>query len=159
MNKIKHFRLWATCLFLFLTTSAAYAVFPIPRPGYLGWYSPASRMIWCSDHSSCMHEVGHKLDDQAGWVSSSQAYIYQVEIYMIVSTSSAQDGSINPDKSEPFQVFALFYDRSNPDREKLKELYATMFEKADGREENMPPAFRQFYNWPLATRWIQEYVR
>lgn len=153
-------KLWRLLALMFvagLLVEAAYAIFPIPRAGAQGVYTWGN-MIWCTSHSSCMHEVGHMLDDRAGWISHSPKYIYAVELYMIVETANGSDGNWNPDRSKPFGVFAIFYHRSNPDYRLLQELYASMFGQADGQEQNMPEVFRPYYNWRLAPQLIRQYV-
>ena len=39
-----------------------------------GKYNAWSGLIWCTSELSCIHEVGHKLDDMAGWPSRSAEY-------------------------------------------------------------------------------------
>jgi hypothetical protein len=40
-----------------------------------------------------------------------------------------------------------------------EELYADMFLQSDGGETNMPLEFRQFYDWKLAEKLVEEYER
>lgn len=141
---------------VFLAISA-FTLLPFPRPGVLGQYSPITKTRWCTTHDSCLHEIGHELDDRAGQVSRSKAYIDAIDVYMIVQTSHSPDGSWDPNQSKPFNIFAIFYDRDHPDYRLLSELYATMFAQADGQEANIPAAFRPFYDWPLAERLTQPY--
>lgn len=142
----------ALVMFVFLLATAF-------RLQWNGVYTPGIGMIVCSSHRSCVHEVGHKLDDQAGWISRSPEYRNEIQVYMIVATSRASDGSINPDKSKPFQVFAFFMNPGEPDYNRLREFYATMFEQAGGQQQNMPPSFQRFYNWPLAQQYLRQYAQ
>jgi hypothetical protein len=121
-----------------------------PPPGSTGYYWLGQ--IWCTDRASCMHEVAHKLDDEAGWISGTPGYIAMLELYMAVGTHAAP---------EPFYVFTMFFLRDDlgPDPELLREIYATMFEQADGRSDRMPEIFRPFYDWTRADVLIEEYVR
>ena len=109
---------------------------PVPRPHALGYYT-WNGTIWCTSRASCLHEVGHALDDRAGWISSELGFIAAMENYTIARTRRS-DG--------------------RPDAEALRELYADIFAGAEGKAENMPEPFREFYDWPRAAELIEEYV-
>lgn len=133
---------------------SAYVVLPLPRPGVKGYYFGFG-LIWCTDRTSCLHEVGHLLDDRAGWISKSKQYIGAVELYETVQALR----SPNPDMAwKTFTVFFYQNRPDGPDRSLLMELYATMFAAAGGKPENMEPSFRHFYNWQLAAELIRKYA-
>lgn len=131
---------------------------PLPQKGLLGRYSHTTGWIWCTTRSSCIHEVGHKLDQRAGWISHSDDYIYAIEIYMLVQTGNSPDGSWDPELNEPMHVFSAFFNRSTPNYVNLEELYASMLAEAGGKPDNMPPIFRPFYDWNAADRYVSQYA-
>ena len=58
-----------------------WAFIPLPFPTRIsggrvvrGRYNAWSGLIWCETKRICIHEVGHKLDDLAGWPSRSAEY-------------------------------------------------------------------------------------
>ena len=59
-------------MFLALT----FLPYSIAKPGFRvdGAYNTWSGLIWCRTEEACIHEIGHKLDDMAGWPSSSAEY-------------------------------------------------------------------------------------
>lgn len=135
-------------------TVAAYATLPLPRPGVKGYYFGFG-LIWCTDHKSCLHEVGHMLDDRAGWVSRSKQYIGAVELYEMVQALRS------PDPQTAWKTFTVFFYQNRPDgpdRRLLMELYATMFAEAGGKPQNMDESFRNFYNWQLADKLASQYA-
>lgn len=109
---------------------------PLPRPGDAGFYT-WNGTIWCTTRSSCIHEVGHALDDQAGWISGSTAFVHAVETNTNLRVRRGN---------------------GSPDATALKELYAQMLAGSGGRVENMPIPFRTFYDWDTARRMIEKYA-
>lgn len=119
-----------------VTLGMAYYSVPIPRPHMLGYYT-WNGTIWCTDHESCLHEVGHMLDDKAGWISASPEYLAVLEAYTPLDVRM-------PD--------------GQPDRTALMEFYAQAFEFTGGMPDRMPVQFRDFYDWQKASVLIQEYA-
>jgi len=114
---------------------------PIPSsPDHTGIYNTWSGLIWCSHEMACIHEVGHKLDDLAGWVSKSPEY---------------QEA-----------VTALGYEyftENNPHGRDISfsnhtEAYAEIFTLSFGQEQNMHPSLRQFYDWDRASQLLEKYA-
>lgn len=128
------------CLVIFLVIAFIAALLPIPRTGQHGAYNSFSGLFWCDTRSACLHEIGHAIDQQAGWISDSGSFRKAVEVYVL----AGQDGiSIR-------MVDKLLTTRQIPSR----ELYASLFDWAGGKTENMPECFRQFYNWQEGERLI-----
>lgn len=126
-------------LILLVLFSAAWAVYwsvPIPRPGDNGFYT-WNGTIWCTTRPTCIHEVGHALDDRAGWISNSPAFIAAMERYTTMRTRFAN---------------------GEPDPVALKELYAYLYQGAKGEKRNMPIPFQKFYNWKLGHELMKEFV-
>lgn len=132
---------------------SSFTLLPLPFDSDRGEYNTWTGMIWCTDHAACVHEVGHKLDQQAGWVSGSREYSYAIQLYMGAQLGAAAD----PANTLTYRVFDTFF--VHPDPGRLRELYALMFEKADGIAARMPVDFQQFYDWKLARQLLQETVR
>ena len=86
-----------------------------------GVYNQATNTITCIPEV-CLHEVGHRLDDEAGFG-------------MAASRDAEFRAVIRP---------YLTYSRESLTYE---EVYAMMFEAAGGQEELMPEQLREFYDW------------
>lgn len=123
-------------LLVALLSLSAVAFLPLPLPGTIGMYNSWSGLIWCTSELTCMHEVGHKLDDMSGWVSSTPEFQAKIRKY--------EFDSLLPD---------------DPLMNKQAELYAMLFSISHGDPERVMAEFRPFYNWILAQQLIQEYVR
>lgn len=136
--------------FLLVST---FTFLPLPMDSGRGEYNMWTGAIWCADHAACIHEVGHKLDQQAGWVSGSRGYSYAIQLYMGAELGAAAD----PANTLTYRVFDTFF--THPDPGRLRELYALMFEKADGKKAGMPVDFQRFYDWALAGKLLQGFVR
>ena len=113
---------------------------PIPYAlNHTGIYNHLSGLIWCTHKIACTHEVGHKVDDVAGWVSSTQEYKKVVNDlgYDYFAESNTQ-GRVLSFKND-------------------KETYAEIFTLAAGQEENMHPSLIKFYDWDLARQLLEKY--
>ena len=96
----------------------AFMLLPIKTsPTQTGAYNTISGLIWCEKRIDCIHEVGHKLDDDGRWISSSQDF---------------QDAVINIGMD--FQL-----NLTGP-----KETYAEIFRLSNGKKELMPERLRPF---------------
>lgn len=108
-------------------------------------------VINCNDRNSCLHEIGHAVDDV------SQSHEYQQTVYTYLGTAMVRG---NPTEHE-MKTF-LFPGIGTPrlrERSPLsdgfwfggwggwRELYASMLAWADGDPANMPEAFTGFYDW------------
>lgn len=125
----------------------ALAFLPIPLPGWTGVYNSWSGLIWCNDHNSCLHEIGHKLDQSGGWVSHDIDFEITVHRFMITEIARGNPGD--------FAMKSAYY----PIELGREELYADIFLYSEGNEMNIPSEFRQFYDWELAKILIKKYKR
>lgn len=41
---------------------------------YPGVYIPGIDVIYCTSTQSCLHEIGHRVDSHAGWITSTKDY-------------------------------------------------------------------------------------
>jgi len=98
----------------------AFLLLPIPRVGHIGAYNTLSELIWCKTPKACLHETGHKLDDNAGWISSSKDF-----------QDTIDDMNLN------------LWDN-------YKEAYASLFVIAEGKKENTALRLQKFYDWDRA---------
>lgn len=123
------------CLFLMVSI-------PLPLQGENGVYNTFSHTYWCADHAACVHEIGHKLDQENGWPSRSQGFADAVKTFILVQSKQ--------DSPSPL-LYKLF---AEPDFS-MVEMYARIFEWSDGKAENMPVIFQKFYDWPQAARLLR----
>jgi len=121
------------------------ASLPLHLQGWTGAYNPWSGLIWCSDHNSCIHEVGHKLDDSAGWVSRKGDFEINVHQFVVTEITNGKPGEL--------AIMLATY----PIESNRIEVYADIFLYSDGNEMNMPLEFRQFYDWELAKTLLKKY--
>lgn len=127
-------------------------VTPIVPAGSLGAYNSVSGLLVCSGTSNCMHEIGHKLDDEAGWISSSHEFKMAVQMYLYTSLRVESPNILSFRILDTFGNRDIFYSQG-------AETYALIFQEADGKQYNMPEIFRRFYNWNRAVELIRKYVR
>jgi hypothetical protein len=132
-------------------TSLLLSAHTAPPPGTDGYYIAGH--ILCTNHASCVHEVGHKLDDEAGWISATPEYVGTVE-WLMLTTSTAADNPL------AFEVFTKFFytPHGHADQAQLRELYAEMFEAADGQRERVHGMFQHFYDWDRAAELLSVYA-
>lgn len=138
----------------------AIAALPLPLRGELGIYNSLSHSYWCSNHIACVHEIGHKLDQEGGWISHSKEFGFAIQVYVQSEYSLAGRLPGHPSQlAQTLMIMPGIYSWNGYFSDNQSELYATLFRYADGKKENMPPSFRKFYDWSLAEKWVQEYVR
>ena len=107
----------------------AWLLLPVPLLGQSGTYNTWTGLIWCNRSIpwACPHEVAHKVDDSMGFPSRSAEFREAAESIGLVFWNT------------PVEVYA--------------ELYTI----AQGKEENMPEALREFYDWELAEKLLKDY--
>lgn len=104
---------------------------PFPSPWWSGMYNKVTGLYICETESACIHEIAHKLDDEAGWISHSDEFYQTVLLYL----PNAKKGFLNKN---------------------MEELYAGIFERAQGDLEAMPEPFRHFYDFDRAHELMKE---
>ncbi len=136
-----------------LITFALIAIFvslsllPIPVRGEQGAYNTWSRLFYCSERWACLHEIGHSLDQQAGWISQSKEFSDALQIYILAGTWSHEN--------LPIYILAMTYTAPDGQEPTKTELYAYLFQAAEGKPENMPDGLRPFYDWGKAEKFIE----
>ena len=122
----------------------AYIMLPIPPPWMQagGMYNTFSRLSWCTSHYSCVHEEGHRLDQELGWPSASEKFIFNLQVYIVVNSQKEDKGLTSFILRFPGLMsappHAIGYDPR-------RELYATFYAAADGNLNLIPEEFRKFY--------------
>lgn len=117
---------------------------PFPKDNQDGAYNVASRLAWCRTDAACTHEVAHALDQQAGWVSSSDEFYKALQMYLYAEIY--QKGITELSAS----ILEITY-RGEGGNAK-REIYAFIFEQAQGNSDNVPESLRQFYDWQMAEK-------
>lgn len=107
---------------------------PIPVPMTDGTYNRISGWYVCETESACYHEIAHKLDDEAGWISHSIGFHDAIESYI----GDVERG---------------FLSRN------MEEIYAGIFAKSNANPENMPELLRPYYDWERAAELIEKVTR
>jgi hypothetical protein len=125
---------------------AASAMSPFPPPGIHGRYNYNSMLAYCDSRPVCLHEIGHALDQAAGYPSQGKAFGDALNIHLAVAFHS------EPDELS-MQILRELTGHADGYRG-LSELYANLFMSAGGQEENMPSDLRPFYDWQLAGRLV-----
>lgn len=130
---------------------------PFPMPGKEGNYNKVSGLIWCRTETTCIHEVGHKLDDEADWISHSKEFSLSVSAFVWFELDA--DNEPHPFVYKIMTFPGVFRNTPSFWTDDNAELYASLFEWAEGKEENMPELLRPFYNWERAAELIKKVVR
>lgn len=119
---------------------------PFPLSDQDGVYNTFSGLYWCNSRSACIHEIGHKLDQEAGWVSQTQKFRNSLEIFIRVEAHMPRPDPLMH-KIFTFQNFTAL------------EIYAEIFRYSNGNSQNMPESFRKFYDWDRAKILINKIAR
>lgn len=121
---------------------------PITAPGDQGAYNTLSGLAYCQTRTACLHEIGHALDRDAGWVSQSPEWYQAVQMYLLVELRKERLTEL------PVNILEITYrDRDGAEPVKM-ELYAYLFQQADGDPGHMPESLRGFYDWDLAESYM-----
>lgn len=121
---------------------------PVPTAQQHGTYNTVSHLAYCDDHNVCLHEIGHALDQQAGWISQSPEFQRALQMYLYVEMRKPKLTAM------PAYILELTY-RSGEGMDSVKmEIYAYLFQWSAGNPERMPEVMRSFYDWQTAQRLI-----
>ena len=115
---------------------------PLPVDNQDGAYNVTSRLAWCRTDAACIHEVAHALDQQAGWVSSSDEFYKALQMYLYTEIYSKGITEL------PASILEITY-RGEGGNAK-REIYAFIFQYANGNPDNVPESLRGFYDWQKA---------
>jgi len=131
--------------FILLLMFFIFLSIPFPNQSDGGGFNSISGLWWCRTDSACIHEIAHRLDWEAGWISNKHEFKEAVITYVLVEAQNGHPSRI----ATNIMAFRGVYDY-NPFRITSAELYAYIFEWSGGKEENMPEIFRKFYDWNRA---------
>jgi hypothetical protein len=109
------------------------------NPG-LGWYDPNFGLWWAVNEDICIHEIGHRLDQEGGWISDTNAWFWGVKNY----------------KVSQLGIRSTFNDWLFTYPFELKELYADILQYCHGHAECVPDELKQFYDFGRGFTLIQE---
>ena len=129
------------------------SLLPIPPKDADGAFNVISGAIWCQNGKACLHEIGHKLDKDSGWISGSEDFKLTISTYIAFE---AYQGTPS-ETALRLIAYPLVYD-FNPFRITHAEIYASLFSWSGGKQENMPDLFRKFYDWDRAAKLIEKYA-
>jgi hypothetical protein len=118
----------------------ALLVLPIPWPGDTGAYNTLSGMSWCIDAQSCTHERGHALDQRRGWPSQSEDFAFETRVYVV-----SQMRSDMPERMAGVILAAWAHPVSRIGTNPNAELYAQIYQAANGNIDEIPSGLRKFY--------------
>jgi hypothetical protein len=131
-----------------------------------GYYNSITNRIHCTNRESCIHEIGHKIDDENGWISETFEWKYAVDWYRVKVY-------YYPEERDKFSNDIMFFPGTGWSEQKvsnpiiksywtggwggLTELYAEILAWSDGKPENMPESFREFYDWERIFELMKEF--
>ena len=121
-----------------------------------GAYNNITKTIYCNNYSSCVHEVGHKIDDANDYPSRTWQFSLAVRMYLNDELKSDSASQIALD------IFKFQFQHHDGIRNinmnyPMGELYAEIFEMTEGKKELMPERLQRFYDWELAETLLKEY--
>lgn len=123
---------------------------PIPRAGEPATFNPISHLVYCSDRPSCIHEIGHRVDEEMGWISQTPNFKAAVRIYLVVELAKPNRGAL------PVFVLDSALSVPNSDSNTMMELYANILEWCDGQPEKLPKILRPFYDDGLVEKYVSD---
>lgn len=132
------------CLVLLVITFLV----PLPVDSQDGAYNLTSRLAWCRTRAACLHEIGHALDQQAGWVSQAPEFYKALQMYLFAEIYMKGITEL------PAGILEVTYRGKGTSGPIKRELYAYLFQVAEGHPERMPECLRGFYHWQLAAQYI-----
>ncbi len=121
---------------------------PLPVDNQDGAYNLTSRLAWCRTRLACLHEIGHALDQQAGWVSQSPEFYKALQMYLFAEIYMRGVTEL------PAGILEVTYRGNGASGPIKRELYAYLFQMAEGNPERMPESLRYFFDWQLAQQYV-----
>jgi hypothetical protein len=132
----------------------------------VGFYNSTFNYIYCTDYETCLHEIGHQVDDENGWVSRTFEWKYAVDWYRVQIYYYPADRDALSNEIMFFPGIGWSNRKShNPIINSFwtggwggyTELYAYVLSEADGEKENVPEMLRDFYNWNRIAELKEQY--
>lgn len=143
-------------VFLLALAGLSWCVLPIPLPfsGDRGEYNTISGLIWCSDDWTCLHEIGHKMDHEGGWISQGDEFRKALKVYVVVEIQSR-----NPSALARFILDTPLSGGARYGYNLRAELYADIFAThAKGCPEQLPGSIALFYDKGRTQALITQYL-
>lgn len=110
-----------------------------------GSYNTITRQIRCNSEYTCLHEIGHKVDQEGGFISRTDEFKNAVEVYrMTVTYTNGEQWIVDfPGIGAPRVECkaGIFSSCFFTGWGGYAELYAEMLARG------VPDYFRGFYNW------------
>lgn len=131
-----------------VTLLVALLLIPIPVQNQDGAYNLTSHLAWCRTRPACLHEIGHALDQQAGWVSSSPEFYRALQMYLYVQIYMQGITEL------PAGILEITYRGNGSGGPIKRELYAYLFQQSQGNPEQMPESLRSFFDWQTAKKYL-----
>ena len=134
--------------------------------GIDGYYSPDKGLIVCFNPWTCLHEIGHKVDDEKREGLNDGIYFsktkeweaivdyYRTELFISTGDPDQIEDRINDFPGIGDNSCDTTWDRCYGG---YVELYACILEYSHGNPENMPEIFREFYDWERIWELEKEY--
>lgn len=121
---------------------------PLPVDKQDGAYNLTSRLAWCRTRPACVHEIGHALDQRAGWVSQSPEFYKALQMFLYVEIYQKGITEL------PAGILEITYRGNGTSGPIKQELYAYLFQVSEGDPEKMPASLRGFYDWQAAKEYL-----
>ncbi len=121
---------------------------PLPVNNQDGAYNLTSRLAWCRTRPACLHEIGHALDQQAGWVSQSPEFYKALQMYLFSEIYMQGVTEL------PAGILEITYRGNGSSGPIKRELYAYLFQISEGNPERMPESLRGYFDWKAAETYL-----
>jgi len=120
----------------------------LPNQGRPGSYNRYSNLGYCTDTSTCLHEIGHAIDDKSGRISQSEDFKLAVAIYLNTADLSEWRSARLYNQI----TYTLFTTKQNP----MAEVYAWFFAYSGGNLDNLPSIIRPFFDQSLVRECLKQ---
>jgi hypothetical protein len=104
-----------------------------------GFYEPITNTLYCRSDFMCLHEQGHKLDDEHDWISKTQEFKKAFEKYSKTYNGARLKVYID------WLAKRDFYNRIYFKLNYYQEAYAEIYQIHGGNIEWMPEYLQEFY--------------
>jgi hypothetical protein len=124
------------------------SLMPLPVDHQDGAYNLTSRLAWCRTRPACLHEIGHALDQQAGWVSQSTEFYKALQMFLYAEIYQKGVTEL------PAGILEITYRGTGASGPIKRELYAYLFQISEGNPERMPESLRGYFDWKAAETYL-----
>jgi hypothetical protein len=113
-----------------------------------GGYNTFSKLVYCQQKWSCIHEIGHALDDKHGWISQSKEFSEALEVYILAGSIIGDELSI--------RILQATYTAPDGYQNTKMEIYAFLYQYSNGDSKNLPEIFRKFFDWNEGRNYLNQ---